>query len=79
MPHRCLLQRSKNLSGKGKGQRVKRKLKQTQMFIGDVTGNDCVDERFEKCAAGVPSSIGSIRSRTFVFVFVDNVSISRHS
>ena len=79
MPHRFLLQRRKNLRGKGKEQRVERKLKQTEMFIRQLTGNDCVDVRFEKGIAGVPCGISSIRSRAFVFAFVDDFPISRHS
>jgi hypothetical protein len=39
--------------GKGEGQRVKRKLKQTEMFISDLEDNDCVDVAFEKCVTGV--------------------------
>ena len=60
-------------------QRAEGRVNQTEMFISQLTGNDCVDVRFEEGIAGVPCGISAIRSRAFVFAFVDDVPISRHS
>jgi hypothetical protein len=79
MPHGFLLRRSKNPSGKRKGKTTDGELKQTEMFIGDLSGNDCVDLLFEKYIGRVQCDFSSSGSRTFACVFVDVYSHDRHS
>ena len=52
---------------------------QTKMFIGHLTGHDCVDPLFEKRIGCVRRSTSASDSRGFPCVFVDVYSCSRHS
>ena len=54
-------------------------MSQTEMFIGDLTGNDCVDLFFGKRILRTADGESSIGSRVFAFVFVDNRILERHS
>ena len=72
MPHRSFAEMQQKPEGKGKGQRTDGELKQTEMFIGDLSGNDSVDLFFEKRIVWWLPGASAISSRMFAFVFVDN-------
>jgi len=74
-----LLKHCENARAKRKGRRAGSKLNQTEMFIGDLSANYCVDLFFEKCILRAASGASSIGSRIFLFVIVDDLILERHS
>lgn len=75
MPHEVFAEMLQKPKAKVKGTG----LNQTEMFISDLAGNDCVDLSFERRSLRAAGSASSIGSRMFAFVFVDNVILERHS